>query len=45
MTAWYKKDSLTFSDMLVAVRVNIWTYNQLSTLTLKPKINNCLPTI
>jgi hypothetical protein len=29
-TAWYRKDHVTFSDMLMAVRMGIWRENLIS---------------
>lgn len=39
-TAWYKKQGLTFSDILAAVRARIWRQNQLSTSGFKPEVDN-----
>jgi hypothetical protein len=44
-TAWYKKQGLTFSDILAAVRARIWRQNQLSTSGFKPEVDNYRETI
>jgi len=39
-TAWYRKKNITFSDVLAAVRIHIWTKFKLSISPDKPHINS-----
>lgn len=40
VTAWYRKTGVTFSDVLCAVRIEIWRTTELSTSSFQPLVGN-----